>query len=120
MHGELKSIALGFAYIFICWAAGSALVAQFNLPIPGAVLGLLLLFGSFSIFPRIYDAVNPTGNWLLRNFPLFLYPLGAGFLTLSGLSIGGFIRIIITILISLLISLTLCAYLFRRMKHNDN
>jgi len=110
---KLLSFVPGFISIVASWSVGIFLVVQFNLPVPGAVLGLLVLLFSFAVFRNLFALVIPAGNYLLQNFPLFLYPLGAGFLILSGISFGGFIKIIITIAVSLLGSLILCAHVFK-------
>lgn len=118
--GKLRSLAIGIAFIFVCWAVSGSLVRQLHLPLPGAVLGLVMLFLAFAIFPKLYGFVAPAGTLLLQNFPLFLYPIGAGFLALSGVGFFSVIKILVAILISLTLSLTLCACVFRVLKHRGN
>jgi holin-like protein len=113
---KLISFVPGFICIVVSWSIGAFLVAQFDLPVPGAVLGLLILLLGLAIFQNLFAAVLPAGSVLLQNFPLFLYPSGAGFLILSGIGLGGFIKIIITIAVSLLVSLLLCAHVFRWLR----
>ncbi len=119
MQTKLINIVMGIVSIFICWAAGDFLEKQWSLPVPGAVLGLVILFAAFTVSPKFVAFVSPAGTLLLRNFPLFLFPIGAGFLTLSGISIVDLFKIATTILVSLLISLTLCAYVFQRLRQHD-
>jgi holin-like protein len=117
---KLLSFVPGFISIVVSWSVGTFLAAQFNLPVPGAVLGLLVLLLGFALSQSLFALVIPAGNYLLQNFPLFLYPLGAGFLILSGTSFGGFIKIIITIAASLLVSLILCAHVFKWLRRGGN
>ncbi|WP_273727632.1 CidA/LrgA family protein [Brucella gallinifaecis] len=117
---KLLSFVPGFISIVVSWWIGTFLVLQFHLPVPGAVFGLLVLLLGFGVFQNLFAAVLPTGSVLLQNFPLFLYPSGAGFLVLSGISLGGFIKIIITIAVSLLVSLMLCAHVFKWLRRSGN
>ena len=102
--------------ILIIWAIGSALSHYFPIPLPGAVIALALLFFGFFFVPPFGMFVTPAARYLLRHFPLFLYPLGAGFLTLSGLPVSVFLKIGIAILVSLVASMSLCALTFRCLK----
>lgn len=117
VSGTLRSLAIGLAVIFICWLSGDFLVQQLHLPLPGPVLGLVLLFLSFAVFPKLFAMVSPAGTVLLQNFPLFLYPVGASFLTLSGVGFITVLTIMVSIAGALILSITLCTYIFSRLKN---
>lgn len=116
---NMQQIMIGFVVIILSLILGEALVAVFKLPLPGTVVGLAVLFAGFAIVPSLAEMVVPVCQLLLRNFALFLFPLGAGFLQLSGVGIGGFLKIIITIVISLALSMLLCAVVFQYFKRHD-
>lgn len=105
-----------FAIVFAAWVAGEGLAAVFNLPVPAALIGLALLFVSFRIAPSLVGMVEPAARTLLHHFPLFLYPLGAGFLTLHGLGGLVLLKILVAVFLSLVLSLVVGVQVFRIFK----
>lgn len=101
------------------WQAGNGLVAVLPISVPGSIAGLGLLFLTFALFRRSFQISEPAGRLLLRHFPLFLYPLGAGFLSLNDLDATFPIKLLITVTVSLVISLTACVAVFRFFKRHD-
>ena len=58
--------------------AGEAVVQWFSLPVPGPVLGLLLLFVLLLVRRRIDDGLREAANTLLQHLSLFFVPAGVG------------------------------------------
>lgn len=54
--------------------AGDAVVAQAGWPIPGALVGLLLLLGVLALWGRVPQAVDDASMPLLRHLMLLLIP----------------------------------------------
>ncbi|MFT5032326.1 MAG: holin-like protein [Bacteroidia bacterium] len=73
--------------ILLCFhLAGEAVVAVSGLPIPGAVLGLLMLFSALLLRGGASSSLEQTGSFLIGLLPLLLiapsagvFFLGAGF-----------------------------------------
>ncbi|MHA7971548.1 CidA/LrgA family protein [Rhizobium sp. CAU 1783] len=107
----------GLAIVAAAWWVGEFLVRSFGVPFSGPVLGLGCLFLAFSAFPALVDAAAPACRILLDNFPLFLFPLGAGFLTLGNLGALDLAKISVAVAISLVLSLVVGAVVFRLVKH---
>ncbi len=103
--------------VFAAWAAGEALATGLNLPVPAALIGLALLFLGFYLAPRLVGVIEPAAQTLLRQFPLFLYPLGAGFLALGGLSAVDLLKILMVVFVSLVLSLIVGVLVFRLFKN---
>lgn len=116
---SFKNLAIGIVIMLMSLVLGEALVNTLKLPFPGTVVGLAVLFAGFALVPALSEMVAPACQLLLRYFALFLFPLGAGFLQLSGVSFTDFFKIIITILISLTLSMVLCAVIFQYFKRHD-
>lgn len=57
---------------------GEIFVQFFALPVPGPVIGLLLLFGALLIRGRLGDELRNTANNLLQHLSLLFVPAGAG------------------------------------------
>ena len=50
----------------------------FSLPLPGPVLGLLLLLAGFAAFPKLVSVVRPLAQGLLGHLSLLFIPAGVG------------------------------------------
>ncbi|WP_421594582.1 CidA/LrgA family protein [Shinella sp. M27] len=105
------------AIVLAAWAAGEGLATTLSLPVPAALIGLSLLFLGFCLRPALVKTVEPAVHTLLRNFPLFLYPLGAGFLTLHGLGGVVLLKILVAVFVSLVLSLLVGAQVFHIFKN---
>ena len=57
---------------------GEIFVQFFALPVPGPVIGLLLLFSALLIRGRLGDELRTTANSLLQHLSLLFVPAGAG------------------------------------------
>ena len=104
--------------VFAAWAAGEALATGLHLPLPASLIGLALLFLGFYLAPGLVDVIEPAAQTLLRQFPLFLYPLGAGFLALGGLGAIVLLKILMVVFVSLVLSLIVGVQVFRLFKNN--
>jgi putative effector of murein hydrolase LrgA (UPF0299 family) len=64
--------------ILLCQLAGEAVVLLTGLPIPGPVLGMLLLLGWLFLRGGISEEVGRTADALLAHFSLLFVPAGVG------------------------------------------
>ena len=64
--------------ILVCQLIGETTVLLTGLPVPGPVLGMLLLLGWLFLRGGISDAVGRTGDALLAHFSLLFVPAGVG------------------------------------------
>jgi len=63
---------------------GEILVQWFTLPVPGPVIGLLLLFGGLLLRGHLPDDLRNTANSLLQHLSLLFVPAGAGVMIHAG------------------------------------
>lgn len=61
--------------------AGEGASRYFHVPLPGPVVGMLLLLGVLLARPRWADGLERGGDVLLRNMALFFVPAGVGVVT---------------------------------------
>jgi holin-like protein len=69
--------------ILFCWVLGSfleRLLSEAHFPVPGNVLGLLLLFGCLVGGVVKLNQVEELADWLIRHLGLFFVPAGVGLL----------------------------------------
>jgi holin-like protein len=64
--------------LLICQLIGEVLVGLFGLPVPGPVLGMLLLFAGLAIRRGVPPAMQTTAGTLLSHFSLLFVPAGVG------------------------------------------
>ncbi len=80
----------GFALLLACQLAGEALSRSLGLPVPGPVLGLVLLLTGLRVSARIgrpalEAGVGPVADGLLRHLALLFVPAGVGVVQHAGL-----------------------------------
>lgn len=64
--------------LLACQLAGELMVLALGLPVPGPVLGMLLLFAGLMIRGGIPRALGDVAGGLLRNLSLLFVPAGVG------------------------------------------
>lgn len=97
--------------ILLCQLLGEIVVKLTKLPVPGPVLGMVLLFGGLVFIPkRLPDDIETTGGALLRYLALLFVPAGVGVVThldlllrswapiAAAVTLGTFITIAVTAL----------------------
>lgn len=66
--------------IFGCELVGELIADALSVPIPGPVLGMLLLFGILAFRREVPTALGATADGLLKAMSLLFVPAGAGVL----------------------------------------
>ena len=66
----------GLLQILLCWAAGEVASDVLDLPVPGPVVGLVLLLLVLRVQPE--PRGEPVADGLLRLLPLLFVPAGVG------------------------------------------
>lgn len=64
--------------LLVLQLVGEILVQLFALPVPGPVIGLVLLFAGLLLRGRLSDDLRNTANTLLQHLSLLFVPAGAG------------------------------------------
>ena len=57
---------------------GEALTRLTGAPLPGPVLGMLLLLAGFALFPALVEVLRPLATTILGNLSLLFVPAGTG------------------------------------------
>jgi putative effector of murein hydrolase LrgA (UPF0299 family) len=78
-HVREKCLMLqAFAVLLTFQCLGEGVSYLFGIPVPGPVIGMLLLFGFVMLRPQVADAIEPTAFELLRHLSLLFVPAGVG------------------------------------------
>ena len=106
------SVLQGLAWLLLCQSAGEAIARLAHLPLPGPVLGLLLLIALLQ-WPRVRTAIGAASDALLAHLSLLFVPVGVGVMTHLGLLSTYGLRLLVAITLSTWIGLAVAALVLR-------
>ncbi len=108
----------GFAFLLLLQTAGEGLVHLLHLPIPGPVLGLLLLLAALAWAP-LRAPVQAAAELLLEHLSLLFVPVGVGVITHLQLvsQYGG--RLALIIVVSTWLGLAVTAVVLRFLLRHE-
>ncbi len=89
----------GLAILLLCQSAGEALVRLLHLPLPGPVLGLLLLMLALG-WERLRAPAGQAADALLQHLSLLFVPVGVGVMTHLALLSQHGLRMALALLLS--------------------
>lgn len=100
--------------------AGELVVASFSLPVPGAIVGLVLLLAALALAgrrrgepPLAIAEIETSARTVLRFLPLFLVPLGVGVITLGGMDQADLARLVATLVLALVAAIVAVSTVLR-------
>ena len=110
----------GLAWLLVFQSIGEVLARGLSLPLPGPVLGLMLLLGALYL-PAVREPVAECANFMLAHLSLLFIPVGVGVMTHLALlsQYGG--RMLFVVVLSTWIGLAvtvLVLYGFKRKNNN--
>lgn len=117
----LNGITLLLAYQLV----GEVSARLLNLPIPGPVIGMLLLFFSLLVRDSLAQVVEPAASALLSHLSLLFVPAGVGVMVHFGRIGEQWLPITVALLLGTLITLALTALVMlgvqrlRQRAHHD-
>jgi len=76
-----EGLVIGLAAVLGCQLLGELLIASTELPLPGPVVGMLILFALLLANGGIPESVASVSDALLRNLSLLFVPAGVGVMT---------------------------------------
>ncbi|WP_197463010.1 CidA/LrgA family protein [Microbulbifer thermotolerans] len=117
-RGPLQSLMQwlgGAAVLLICDFAGRQISQALTLPVPGSVVGMLLLLLGLMLYGRVPRGLAVVSGQLLRLLALLFLPAAVGVFYLEGLSVNDWLALLAALVIGTLISLVLCALLMQKL-----
>lgn len=94
---------------------GEVLVQMLALPIPGPVIGMLLLFLSLWIRGNIPESLHDTANGLLQHLSLLFVPAGVGVMVHFARVSGEWLPILVAVLVSTALAIAVCALVMQAL-----
>tara|TARA_R110002074_G_C12425451_1_gene656322 strand:+ start:49 stop:450 length:402 start_codon:yes stop_codon:yes gene_type:complete len=91
---------LAFVVLVACNEAGNYVATELSLPVPGTVIGILILLVGLGVFRRVPEGLNDVSVYLLSHLNLLYVPAGVGVLGYVALVTRDFWPIVITLFVS--------------------
>jgi holin-like protein len=108
----------GLTLLLLCQSAGEALSRLLHLPLPGPVLGMLLLVGLLQ-WPPLRAPVAAAADALLAHLSLLFVPVGVGVITHLDLIARHGVRMVLAIVLSTWAGLAVTALVLRALLPRD-
>ncbi len=102
----------GLTLLLLCQCAGEAVSRLLGVPLPGPVLGLLMLLALLS-WPACREAVEAAAQPLLTHLSLLFVPVGVGVITHVGLVAQYGFRMMLAIVLSTWVGLAVAAWVLK-------
>jgi holin-like protein len=101
---------------------GEVIVQMLALPVPGPVIGMLLLFVTLCLRKRIAGPLRDTANGILQHLSLLFVPAGVGVMVHFSRVSGEWLPIIAAVIISTALAIAVSALTMQalmRGRHHD-
>ena len=107
--------------LIVCQFIGEVIARGADLPLPGPVIGLVLLLALLMIRggPPPQD-LNTTGGWLLRHFGLLFVPAGVGVITQLDVLGRNWLALLIAVPVSTLLGLVVTGWIMQRLIRDED
>ncbi len=103
----------GLAVLLLFQLAGEAISSAFALPVPGPVIGMLLLFLALLARGQAPRQVDAAGEGLLKHLSLFFVPAGSGIIAYLALIRREWLPIAVSLIGSTIITIAVTALTMR-------
>ena len=103
----------GFLALLLCQFVGELLVLITGMPVPGPVVGMVLLLVVLVIFKRTPDSVRLVSEGLLRHLALLYVPAGVGLMVHLEMISQYWLAILVALLVSTFVTMLMTVLVFR-------
>jgi len=105
-----------FAILLVFQTLGEGLAYALSLPVPGPVIGMVLLFLYLLADPRAVARLAPAGLELLRHLSLLFVPAGVGIMVHAQRIGDEWLPIAMALVVSTVFSIAVTAWVVRRLQ----
>lgn len=113
LASEAAWFCLGLACLILAQTAGELAVNRLGLPLPGALIGMLLLLAVLIALGRVPKPIDLAAGALLRHIMLFLMPVVAGVLEHLDVLAGQWLPFLVATLVGSALTLVVTAALLK-------
>lgn len=94
---------LQLTIIFALWQGGELLSKGLNLPIPGSIIGMILLFILLSLKIIRLEWIQQVSDFLLGNMGILFVPIGVSLLVMTGVLKQNLLALVVIVLIGTIV-----------------
>jgi holin-like protein len=105
--------------LVVCQFLGEITARFLDLPLPGPVIGLVLLLGLLVWRGGPAPGLEATGNWLLRHFGLLFVPAGVGVITQLDTLGANWLALLVAIPLSTFAGLVVTGWVMQRLDKEE-
>jgi holin-like protein len=105
--------AIATLLVFQCLGEGVSYLCK--IPVPGPVIGMLLLFGFLMLRPQAAAAIEPTALELLRHLSLLFIPAGVGIMVSASKIRGDALAVVVALAVSTTLAIAVTALVTRAL-----
>ena len=102
----------GVTWLLLFQCAGELVSRLLGLPVPGPVVGMLLLFIALLARRRIPDSIGAAADALAKHLSLLFVPAGVGVMMYFGRLAGEWLPIAVALLVSTIVAIAAAALTF--------
>lgn len=106
-------------YIFFFLGLGELIVYFIDLPVPGNILGMILIFVALKLKFIKLETVKPASDMLIQYLMLFFVPFGVGLLAYFDFIRVHWIVLTVAAVVSTLITLYVTAIIQQKLEKDD-
>ncbi|MBV8270969.1 MAG: CidA/LrgA family protein [Cupriavidus sp.] len=104
-----------FAILLVFQTVGEVISYALRLPVPGPVIGMLMLFGWLAFDNRLLPVIQNASNELLKHLSLLFVPAGVGIMVHASRIESEWLPIVIALVISTWVAIAVTALVTRAL-----
>lgn len=108
-------LIVGMSLLLGCQFLGELLARGLAMPVPGPVIGMLILLVGLIVRGRVPDSLRKSGEGLLRYLTLLFVPAGVGMMVHASLIRADIWTIALTLILSTAVTLAVTAKVMTRV-----
>lgn len=108
-------MVVGFLILIACQLMGELIVYGLDIPVPGAVVGMVILLIGLIVRGEVGQGLRTTAEGLLSILPLMLVPAGVGLMVHFQLIAAEWMAILAALVVSTFVTLLLVTLLLKWM-----
>ncbi len=105
----------GLAALLVFQLVGEITVRLLNVPVPGPVVGMVLLLTMLLVSRSVMESVDSAGSALLSHLSLLFVPAGVGMMVHFDRIADEWLPILVTLIVSTLVTMAVTAYVMQSM-----
>ncbi|MBB3140717.1 CidA/LrgA family protein [Halomonas organivorans] len=109
-------LILGMSMLLACQMLGEMLARGLTLPIPGPVIGMVILLAALIVRGKVPESLRVSGEGLLRYLTLLFVPAGVGLMVHGALIGRDVLPILVTLIVSTALTLGVTAWVLSRLQ----